>query len=254
MSFSSQRPYITSQQLRTYAGNRDPILMALQLNAFYAGASLDGAIDTNKVIKAFKLFGIVLDGNVATRIIKDIAGPAQRITQESFVNVILSFILQLPSPAPTSSTTVISQPPAPTFQPPAYLPPNAQPVVPPAIQLPYAAPPPPQLPSAIPSHDDEDAKLASAGYLNPSVQASFGPSATTPNPQVAQRVGSFYVTAAAKGQMNAASIVTICQEFGVTCDYATASQLLETIAGPQKTVTQDAFVHHVSLYITRNQH
>ncbi|KAA6365912.1 MAG: hypothetical protein EZS28_038560, partial [Streblomastix strix] len=91
-----------------------------------------------------------------------------------------------------------------------------------------------------------------AGYP-PQQAAAYGPQSQTPDPAVTTYITPIYDSIAASGRIDSNEVIKICQAYNITCDQATAAQILTAAAGPQKNVTKDLFVFHVSLYITRNR-
>ncbi|KAA6337172.1 MAG: hypothetical protein EZS28_052814 [Streblomastix strix] len=73
-----------------------------------------------------------------------------------------------------------------------------------------------------------------------------------PDPAIAQLITIFYTQAASQGRINSNAVIDICAQNGVACTSDIARQILSTAAGPEQKVTQDKFVYHVGLYISKN--
>ncbi|KAH7828110.1 uncharacterized protein MONOS_5053 [Monocercomonoides exilis] len=112
-----------------------------------------------------------------------------------------------------------------------------------SIPLPPPRLPPPSVQISLPSYLPYNPK--------PSVVRS-GPHATHPDPSVADTIASFYQTAAAGGRIDGNAVIKICHHYHVGCDMAVAAQLLAIVAAPEGLITQEKFVHHIGVYITRN--
>ncbi|KAH7826095.1 uncharacterized protein MONOS_14855 [Monocercomonoides exilis] len=203
----------------------DPFQARQQLVSYYAGACSDGVVETKEVQAAVTMFGVVCDPATATSLIQQIAGPERRITQQKFVETILGFVCSrkgLPPPPP-----------------PGY----GAPPPPPGYGMP---PPPPGYGGYAPPAP------APSGYAPPPGAITYGPGATYPNQTVAAGLASFYARAAADGAIDSGEVIKACNQFGVGCDQAGAAQLLSIVAAPEGRITQDKFVHHIGVYVTRN--
>ncbi|KAA6375631.1 MAG: hypothetical protein EZS28_028842 [Streblomastix strix] len=73
-----------------------------------------------------------------------------------------------------------------------------------------------------------------------------------PDPVIAQRIATFYSLAASQGRINSNAVIDICAQNGVGCTSDVARQILSTAAGAEQKVTQEKFVYHVGLYISKN--
>ncbi|KAA6362856.1 MAG: hypothetical protein EZS28_041617 [Streblomastix strix] len=73
-----------------------------------------------------------------------------------------------------------------------------------------------------------------------------------PDPVIAQRIATFYTQAASQGRINSNAVIDICAQNGVACTSDVARQILSTAAGPEQKVTQDKFVYHIGLYMSKN--
>ncbi|KAH7815166.1 uncharacterized protein MONOS_12211 [Monocercomonoides exilis] len=196
----------------------DPNQARQQLSTYYAGACADGVVETKEVQAAVTMFGIMCDPPTATSLIQQIAGPERRITQQKFVETILGFVC---------SRKGLPPPPPPGFGAPPPPPP------PPG----YGMPPPP---------------TGLGGYAPPAGAITYGPGATHPNPTVAAGLVSIYAHSASDGSIDCGEVIKACNQFGVGCDQAGAAQLLSIVAAPEGRITQEKFVHHIGVYITRN--
>ena len=239
----------------------DPVDLSLKLNSYYAGACTNGLIDTNKVVGAFKMLGITIAKPLAAQVLIRIAGPSKRITQNSFTTTIIDFIFEQESTQPTRGLShgFVAPPQSVQAPPPPYQPqygpppqPYGNPYPPPGV---YGPPPqqypPISLPPPIPAPASKEPVSSPQPPPQPTVITS-GPQANAPDPGVAQRVAKFYADVTVSGRIDGYAVINICREFGVACDLTVAAQLLEITAGPERKITQPAFVHHIGIYITRN--
>ncbi|KAK2944351.1 hypothetical protein BLNAU_20745 [Blattamonas nauphoetae] len=196
-----------------------------QLQAFYAGAVSDGLIDVNEVITALRLFGINIDKYQARNLLVQIAGPQQRITQQSFCDGIIRYTQTLP-PAPGYAPAPQASAPPPQL-PGSYHSPPPQSQYPPPPQQSY--PPPPLSNPSAPYQAHQQSPSAPSAHRQLSQQEQV-------------KLHNLYAQASANGAMNSNEVVTICSHFGVRITPQEASSLLTQVAGQVGRITQDRFV------------
>ncbi|KAA6399178.1 MAG: hypothetical protein EZS28_005285 [Streblomastix strix] len=91
------------------------------------------------------------------------------------------------------------------------------------------------------------------GYQPPiGYQQEMDQYVSQPDTVIAQRIATFYTQTASQGMINSNAVIDICAQNGVACTSDVARQILSTAAGPEQKVTQDKFVHHVGLYMSKN--
>lgn len=236
--------------------------MEMKLNAYYSGACSDGAIDTNEVIAALKMFDIHIEKPAATALLRDIAGPTRRINQGSFTRTIIDYVMKrrpqgsFPARESTPPYGQYAPPYGSSGQPPYGAPPPQTYSYPPPGPS-YAPPPPPppsgySPPSGYPPPPTYGSPPSAPDPSLPPGAITYGPMATHPNPTVAAGLTSYYVKAAEDGTIDGNEVIKACHQYGVGCDMAVAAQLLAIVAAPEGKITQSKFAHHIGVYITRN--
>ncbi|KAA6366629.1 MAG: hypothetical protein EZS28_037844 [Streblomastix strix] len=91
------------------------------------------------------------------------------------------------------------------------------------------------------------------GYQPPiGYQQEMDQYVSQPDTLIAQQIATFYTQAASQGRINSNAVIDICAPNGVSCTSDVARQILSTAAGPEQKATQDKFVYHIGLYISKN--
>ncbi|KAA6386022.1 MAG: hypothetical protein EZS28_018453 [Streblomastix strix] len=91
------------------------------------------------------------------------------------------------------------------------------------------------------------------GYQPPiGYQQEMDQYVSQPDTLIAQRFATFYTLEASQGRVNSNAVIYICAPNGVACTSDVARQILSTAAGPEQKVTQDKFVYHVGMYMSKN--